>query len=103
MNDNIPEMKEAFGNNPRKVFASKYFDDRNSWWIDVDSGEGPLTLDEAITHCYDVAEKKKDCEACCMEHLMLARLLEELKDRRKAEAVQKAIDSGLAPVEGGEA
>ena len=96
-------MKEAFGNNPRKVFASKYFDDRNSWWIDVDSGEGPLTLDEAITHCYDVAEKKKDCEACCMEHLMLARLLEELKDRRKAEAVQKAIDSGLAPVEGGEA
>lgn len=102
VNDNIPEMKEAFGNNSRKVFASKYFDDRNSWWIDVDSGEGPLTMDEAIAHCYDVAEKKKDCEECCMMHLMLARWLEELKDRRKAEAVQKAIDSGLAPVGAGE-
>lgn len=30
VNDNLPELKEKFGNNPRKVFANEYWDDRNS-------------------------------------------------------------------------
>lgn len=29
INDNLPEMKEQFGNNCRKVFANEYWDDRN--------------------------------------------------------------------------
>jgi len=28
VNDNLPRMKEAWGNNPRKVFADHYIDDR---------------------------------------------------------------------------
>lgn len=29
-NDNLPEMKEFYGNNPRKVFANVYIDDHNA-------------------------------------------------------------------------
>ena len=29
VNDNLQEMKDLFGNNPRKVFADCYIDDRN--------------------------------------------------------------------------
>ena len=29
VNDNLPEMKEKWGNNPRKVGADEYWDDRN--------------------------------------------------------------------------
>lgn len=30
VNDNLPEMKEKWGNNPRKVSADNYWDDKNS-------------------------------------------------------------------------
>lgn len=30
VNDNLPALKEAFGNNPRKVFADIYIDDHNA-------------------------------------------------------------------------
>ena len=30
VNDHLPELKEAWGNNPRKVFANVYIDDRNA-------------------------------------------------------------------------
>lgn len=30
INDNTPEMKAAYGNNPRKVFANVYIDDHNA-------------------------------------------------------------------------
>ena len=30
VNDNLPEMKELYGNNPRKVFANVYIDDHNA-------------------------------------------------------------------------
>ena len=30
VNDNLPELKHEFGNNPRKVFADVYIDDRNA-------------------------------------------------------------------------
>ena len=29
-NDNLPEMKEFYGNDPRKVFANVYIDDHNA-------------------------------------------------------------------------
>lgn len=29
INDNLPEMKKAWGDNPRKVFANEYWDDRS--------------------------------------------------------------------------
>ena len=29
VNDNLPHMKEWFGNNPRKVFCNEYLDDNN--------------------------------------------------------------------------
>ena len=29
INDNLPELQAKFGNNPRKVFANYYLDDRN--------------------------------------------------------------------------
>lgn len=30
VNDNLPDMIEKYGNNPRKVFADCYLDDRNA-------------------------------------------------------------------------
>lgn len=30
VNDNLPELKEQYGNNPRKVFANIYVDDHNA-------------------------------------------------------------------------
>ena len=30
VNDNLPELKEVFGDNPRKVFANVYIDDHNA-------------------------------------------------------------------------
>lgn len=30
VNDNLPELKKFFGNNPRKVFANVYIDDHNA-------------------------------------------------------------------------
>lgn len=59
----------------------------------IDEKDGPLTMDEAITHCYDVAEKHKDCEACCKEHHLLARWLEELRARRKADEFNRKAGS----------
>ena len=29
VNDNVPEAKEEFGNNPRKIFADVYIDDKS--------------------------------------------------------------------------
>ena len=31
VNDNLPELKEKWGNNPRKIAADEYWDDKNSW------------------------------------------------------------------------
>lgn len=46
---------------------------------------GLMSLDDAISHCYDVAEKADadTCDACRIEHLQLAAWLEELRLRRK--------------------
>ena len=46
---------------------------------------GLMSLDDAISHCYDVAEDADadTCEACRVEHLQLAAWLEELRLRRK--------------------
>ena len=30
VNDNLPELKKQYGNNPRKVFANVYIDDHNA-------------------------------------------------------------------------
>lgn len=34
VNDNLPHMKEFFGNNPRKIFFNEYLDDRNMGGIE---------------------------------------------------------------------
>lgn len=44
---------------------------------------GLMSLDDAISHCYDVAENADTCEACRVEHLQLAAWLEELRQRRE--------------------
>ena len=46
-----------------------------------------MTLDEAIKHCYEVADRK--CDDCGKEHLQLAKWLEELQDfKNKADFVE---------------
>ena len=40
-----------------------------------------MTIDEAINHCHEVANRK--CDDCGKEHLQLARWLEELVEARK--------------------
>ena len=46
---------------------------------------GLMSLDDAISHCYDVAENvyADTCDACLVEHLQLAAWLEELRQRRE--------------------
>ena len=44
---------------------------------------GLMSLDDAISHRYDVAENTDTCEACRVEHLQLAAWLEELRLRRE--------------------
>ncbi len=43
-----------------------------------------MTIDEAIHHCYEDAEKEGKCDKdpCANEHIQLAQWLEELKERR---------------------
>ena len=43
-----------------------------------------MTLDQAIKHCYEVAEKEQ-CSACAEEHLQLAKWLEELRQKLNEE------------------
>ena len=43
-----------------------------------------MTLDEAIIHAKEVAEKH-GCTACGLDHAQLAAWLEELQDRRRVE------------------
>ena len=47
-----------------------------------------ISIDEAIKHCYEVADKK--CDDCGKEHLQLAKWLEELKESRETINRQKA-------------
>lgn len=35
VNDNVPELKKSFGNNPRKVYADVYIDDHNAGGIEM--------------------------------------------------------------------
>ena len=43
-----------------------------------------MTIEEAIAHCYDVANgKDNQCDECRQEHLQLAKWLEELITLRK--------------------
>ena len=44
-----------------------------------------MSLDDAISHCYDVAENTDadTRDACLVEHLQLAAWLEELRQRRE--------------------
>lgn len=47
--------------------------------------DAPMTLDEAIQHCYEVVErlrKSNPCDTCAAEHEQLAHWLEELKKLR---------------------
>ena len=43
VNDNLPDMIEVFGSNPRKVFANFYIDDRNAGglWLPDDDDASP--------------------------------------------------------------
>ena len=47
-----------------------------------------ISIDEAIEHCYEVANRK--CDDCGKEHLQLAKWLEELKESRETINRQKA-------------
>lgn len=42
-----------------------------------------MKIEEAIKHCYDVANDSKQCEECRGNHLQLAHWLEELVDLRE--------------------
>ena len=44
VNDNLPEITEAFGNNCRKVFANVYWDDRQMYLPHLNHPDIPLEL-----------------------------------------------------------
>lgn len=48
-----------------------------------------MTLQEAIEHCLDVAEREP-CRACAEEHRQLAEWLAELQDRRRNDGTADA-------------
>ena len=48
-----------------------------------------VTLDEAISHCYEVYHERDDmCKECREEHRQLAQWLEELKQLKTADVVE---------------
>lgn len=49
-----------------------------------------MTIDEAIRHCEEVAEKMNDCE-CAADHRQLAEWLRELKELRE---IFSKVDTG---------
>ena len=55
----------------------------------------PMTLDEAIQHCKDVAASK--CDECGKEHTQLAEWLQELKDYKDETQITKKwlLDNGF--------
>lgn len=82
--DNIKNAKDC-----------SFFQDR-SRFVELDPCEGGeiITLEDAIAHCYEVADGKTDaCEECRAEHMMLGAWLRELKLRREQE-MQKPLDIG---------
>ena len=64
-----------------------HFKDR-SRFVELEKCENNeiITLEDAITHCYDIADGKAGaCEDCRAEHMMLGSWLRELKLRRELE------------------
>lgn len=65
----------------------EFFKDR-SRFVELEKCENNeiITLEDAITHCYDIADGKTGaCEDCRAEHMMLGSWLRELKLRRELE------------------
>ena len=65
----------------------QHFKDR-SRFVELEKSENNeiITLEDAITHCYDIADGKTGaCEDCRAEHMMLGSWLRELKLRRELE------------------
>lgn len=67
----------------------EFFKDRSRFVeLDKEADSGRvITLDDAIAHCYEVADGADDsmCNGCRAEHMMLAAWLCELKMRREQE------------------
>lgn len=75
----------------------EFFKDRSRFVeLDKEADSGRvITLDDAIAHCYEVADGADDsmCNGCRAEHMMLAAWLCELKMRREQE-LQKPLGIG---------
>ena len=68
VNDNLPEMKEKWANNPRKVAATEYWDDRNGWFS--------LYRDERYGIWYTVNTNSLVTTSC--RHLVTPKRLNEI-------------------------
>ncbi len=73
VNDHLPEMKEAFGNNTRKIFAHQYWDDHavnilkelGIVTMKLPVQESNLTDKEIIKALETCAAKEWLCDICC--------------------------------------
>ena len=64
VNDNLPEIVEAFGGNCRKIFANEYIDDRNLM-IELFREKSNMELwaeNEVALACKHEAPERKDGE-----------------------------------------
>lgn len=75
VNDNLPRMKEAWGNNPRKIFANEYWDDRAMTLPVLEEMWGKFC--DRFVHCgdcplgeYNWGDKNPydNCLGWCKEH-----------------------------------
>ncbi|GHV47039.1 hypothetical protein FACS189499_03740 [Clostridia bacterium] len=81
VNDNLPRMKNFFGNNPRNIYANVYIDDCNisfrdipvaseTWWgvTKCGSREGDIYYEEYQSECgtcgYDISDGDNYCPSC---------------------------------------
>lgn len=62
VNDHLPEMKEAFGNNTRKIFAHQYWDDRA---VNILKELGIVTMKLPAFGHKLTAEQIKEALKCC--------------------------------------
>lgn len=77
VNDHLPEMKEAFGNNTRKIFAHQYWDDRavdilKELFLDLELS--PDQIEDALFDKVECCEKCFYCDKndvttndCCVQ------------------------------------
>lgn len=68
VNDNLPEMIEFFGNNPRKIFANEYIDDHNKLIRSCNVSRGKSWAQQEVEVASNRERELNDTEDSCFDY-----------------------------------